>query len=236
MINQLEVDAKDGYVSNMGNYHKDLSGQKFGRWTVLKFDSVIGGHSRWICRCDCGVSRDVKAAALRSKESQSCGCLAKEIASLLSLTHGEARHGKETVEFNTWSSMIGRCSNSNHKQFYQYGGRGISVCKRWADSYQNFLSDMGRRPSSKHSIDRFPNNNGNYEPGNCRWATSREQNANTRSNRFLTALGKTQIMIEWERETGIGEATIRARLKRGWSSDMAVSIPANSFQPLTTRR
>jgi len=124
--------------------------------------------------------------------------------------------------------MIQRCTNPDFPEYEHYGGRGITVCERWHD-FANFLADMGERPSSKYSIDRFPDNNGNYEAENCRWATSREQGRNKRTNRIIEAFGRKQLLCEWAEETGLSPTLITARMGRlGWSIERALSTPANT--------
>ncbi len=200
---------------------KDLSGKAFGRWMVIQMHGVRNTQSTWLCRCSCGMTKVVLGGLLRSGRSKSCGCLAIEIASKLSLTHGESRHGNESKEFTTWNAMLCRCSNKTHKQWDAYGGRGIFVCDRWKKSFENFLADMGRRPE-KHSLDRI-NNDGPYSPENCRWATRSQQCGNTRRNKKLTAFGQTKNLIDWARDTGIKENTITERIRRGWSVEKALS-------------
>lgn len=156
----------------------DLTGQKFGRLTVLKF-SHTDGHRFSSCLCDCGETKTVRNSGLLSGNTRSCGCLQLEIAAAnikkLKTTHGMT----ETVEYYTWGSMKDRCYNKKNKAFRYYGGRGIKVCKRWISSFENFFADMGLRPSPKHSIDRI-NNNENYSPKNCKWSTMTEQVSNRR--------------------------------------------------------
>ncbi len=123
--------------------------------------------------------------------------------------------------------MLGRCKNPNDNVFHHYGGRGIRVCAEWSTSYEAFLRDMGRRPSSGHSLDRI-DVNGNYEPGNCRWATKTEQMRNTRDNHLLTHAGTTATLSEWSERTGINSHTLHTRVSRGWSAADALTRPVDS--------
>lgn len=162
---------------------KDATGRRFGRLTVLgeaeKYVSPSGKEMRRVkLRCDCGNESIAALHSLKSGYAASCGCYRTELA-IGSARHGEARKGRPTREYRTWCNMIGRCENPNVDRYPHYGGRGISVCKKWRESFEAFLADMGRKPSPDHSIDR-KNVNGNYEPGNCRWATDSEQQQNKR--------------------------------------------------------
>ena len=142
--------------------------RRFGKLLVRKY---FRQKTKWLCLCDCGVEIYVTSGNLREGKTKSCGCLQPH--------HGHApRNGKTSPTYVSWYCMIQRCTNKNLVQFDDYGGRGIAVCARWKD-FRNFLADMGDRPAGK-SLDRFPNNDGNYEPNNCRWATSSEQNKNRR--------------------------------------------------------
>ena len=157
----------------------DLTGQRFGRLTVLHRDgSTSCRHAAWKCQCDCGEVRTICGKHLRSGNTKSCGCLNRELLSEgLATTHGMTRHGREAGVYGSWRSMRERCQNSNATHYAYYGGRGVTVCERW-ESFENFLADMGPRPEGL-SLDRI-NNEGNYEPGNCRWATRKQQAHNRR--------------------------------------------------------
>jgi hypothetical protein len=157
----------------------------FGRLTVVMLLAIevnyLGKRSRvWLCRCVCGNLTSVQSRYLNSGNTKSCGCL--DLDRKKKIVHGES-NSRMTLEYRAWISMKGRCYNKNHHKYPDYGGRGIRVCARWRTSYENFLEDMGRKPSRNHSLDRFPNNDGNYEPSNCRWATPKQQRANQRPRR-----------------------------------------------------
>lgn len=194
-------------------------GQRFGRLVTIAEAARKGIDRAWSCVCDCGASLDIRAGALRTGNTRSCGCLRREQLGDRARTHGQSG----TPTYVTWTSMITRCTNPRVRIWPYYGGRGIAVCDRWR-SFEAFLEDMGERPSLGHSIDRI-DPNGHYEPGNCRWATDREQASNRRprrTSRMLTAFGKTQTLAAWARETGLGRVTITQRLKRGWSIERAL--------------
>lgn len=156
----------------------DITGQRFGQLIAIKPIKQIDRKWHWLCRCRCGVKRIVQGKKLRSGHTQSCGCLKKRGNNLV---HGESRKGHETREYKTWKSMRDRCQNSSRADFKYYGARGIKICKRWLQ-YENFLADMGRRPAKGYSIERI-NNEGNYTPSNCKWATHVEQMNNTSRTR-----------------------------------------------------
>jgi hypothetical protein len=140
----------------------------------------------------------------------------------MKLSHGESR-GKTTREYNTWNGMRARCLTPTSARYADYGGRGITVCQRWM-VYENFLADMGRKPTPDHSLDRIDNDKG-YEPGNCRWATRKEQCRNRRSGRLLTLRGETLTVAEWAERSGVDERRVRDRLGDGWDADEAVFTP-----------
>jgi len=134
--------------------------------------------------------------------------------------HGKAGHG--IPEYEAWKSMIQRCHNPTHKAFARYGGRGIVVCAEWRRNFVAFLDHVGCRPSDRYTLDRFPDNNGNYEPGNVRWATRTQQACNTRSNRIIEWRGRRLCVAQWERELGLSENTLYMRLRAGMSLERAM--------------
>lgn len=159
----------------------NLAGQIFSRLTVLaQGPRYANGHARWFCLCACGKTTLVEAGNLRSGRQRSCGCLNDELRGKARTTHGHTTnqfYNRQSPEYNTWQLMKSRCYYPKSNRYYRYGARGITVCRRWLDSFANFLADMGPKPSPRHSIDRI-NNDGNYEPTNCRWATTAEQRRN----------------------------------------------------------
>jgi len=138
------------------------------------------------------------------------------------LKHGHCAFGKRTKEWRCWANMRARCNDPADAYYHNYGGRGIKVCERWMNSYPIFLEDMGYAPTLKHTLDRV-NNDGNYEPGNCRWATRSEQMRNTRRSHYIEFNGETKTLVEWQDKTGINYFTILYRLKSGWSMDRALT-------------
>jgi hypothetical protein len=222
-----------------GDHYKTLalSGQVFGRWTVMERSIARNGkHYSWTCRCECGVVKDVLATGLTSGTSKSCGCLRVELIGEYKTKHGAAKRGKVTPEFATWNSMMGRCDGDHEN----YGGRGIYVCPRW-QTFQNFAEDMPPRPSRDYSIDRINNATGSYTcgkcddciaksaPMNCRWATRAQQTRNKRSNVMITYRGETMPLCDWATRLGMDETLLRSRIKDGWGMDRAVTTPKGPY-------
>lgn len=180
---------------------------------------------KWICRCDCGAVKKVCASSIRGRRVASCGCLLKEKARermvARSLTHGMS----SSPEHSIWAAMKSRCHNPKSGGYRNYGGRGIAVCERWINSFENFYSDVGPRPSSNHSIERIDNSR-NYEPGNVRWATAKEQARNRRSSAILTFNGISATIAEWSEKTGLTQLQISHRLRlANWSIDRILTTP-----------
>jgi hypothetical protein len=201
----------------------DHVGETFGRLTVLeRAEDGPWGNDRWRCLCSCGAATTVTGNNLRKQETRSCGCLSADSASKRLTTHGHTRGGRMPTTYRTWATMRSRCGNPNAKNYGRYGGRGIKVCERWS-SFENFLEDMGERPEGT-SLDRIEND-GNYDPGNCRWATRKEQQRNTRRNRLVTFDGQTRCLSAWSEMLGLSRSTLHARLRLGWSVSDAFVIP-----------
>lgn len=189
-----------------------LEGQKFGKWTVIKFSETSSRFSLWECICECGTKKIVSGTTLVNGLSKSCGCYRVENAKNLFTTHGETVGGN-TREFEIWCSMKDRCDNENYHRFHDYGGRGIKVCERWKDSFTNFLEDMGRRPSDDHSIERI-DNNGNYEPSNCIWGTTKIQARNHRRNVYFEHNGERMILTDWANKLEVHQRTLSRYSKK----------------------
>lgn len=194
----------------------------FVRWTVVaRAENTPGGQSRWLCRCLCGREKVVTGSVLTRGKSTSCGCLKREANIARSTKHGHATDGISPT-YHSWSGMINRCTHPTHKNYNRYGGRGISVCERWM-TFSNFLADMGEKPAGT-SIER-ERNSGNYEPGNCVWASPTTQARNRTSNRLLTFAEQTKTIAGWAEELALPYSTLEYRLRAGWSDQEAIETP-----------
>lgn len=207
---------------------KDMTGMTFGRLTVMALCATLAESvgARWTCFCLCGTTTVVLGQSLRNGATKSCGCLrgdvARATAPIKTSTHGHARTSGHSPEYSRWRSMIRRCENPNQADYPRYGGRGISVWPEWRTDFTAFFLHLGPLPSPKHTLDRFPDQNGNYEPGNVRWATQTEQQNNRRNNRMVTAFGRTMTLAQWAAETGVTASRLWKRLDRGVHPDIAV--------------
>jgi hypothetical protein len=203
---------------------KDITGQRFGRLAAL---GPVGkdrwGCLLWLCRCDCGNLTTAVTSNLISANTRSCGCLVQEGVYAYSRTHGKTK----TPTHYLWTNIKTRCLNPNYKQFNDYGGRGITLCAAWIDdfaAFHDYVSSLPHFGEKGYSLDRI-DNDGNYEPGNLRWATQSEQTRNTRRNRLLTIGDKTLTLVEWAEISGLPYHSILSRLNRGWTPHDAVSKP-----------
>lgn len=214
----------------MGRQRTNLLNQRFGELLVIEeapdYIQPNGKKiTRWLCQCDCGNQTIVRSNNLKGGRTKSCGHQNEKHSH-----SAAANDGKNTPTYNSWLAMKTRCYNSNAANYHNYGGRGIVVCDRWLNSFNAFLADMGECPEGM-SIDRI-DNDGNYQPSNCKWSTKREQDNNRRTNRNITLQGRTQTMTQWCRELNLNKDTIKRRLYRGWSEVDALTIPINSqFRP-----
>lgn len=196
-------------------------GDKFNRWTLVEFLASKNGRRFGVCECACGTRRKLQLENVWNGRSKSCGCLKPEANSKAHKTHGFAganfRHVKS--EYRIWALMLQRCKNPNNPAYDRYGGSGISVCERW-HKFENFLADMGRRPEGR-SLDRV-DGRGNYEPGNCRWATDLEQGRNRKNVRRITFNGETLCLSEWAERLGMNRTSLRERLAK-WPIEKALT-------------
>jgi hypothetical protein len=207
---------------------KNLTGKTFGRLKVVKYLGRCygsnGGFSNfWLANCSCGEKDVVVETSHFGKDTNSCGCLREDKLREKSFIHGHASHDNRTPTYKTWCKMRRRCFDPHNKDFKHYGERGITVCDSWGQ-FKTFLNDMGERLPHM-TLDRI-DNNGNYEKNNCRWATRKEQNRNTRSNRIITYNGRDQPMVAWAEEYGIASSTLRTRIVDAkWSIKKALTTP-----------
>lgn len=210
-----------GYTGN----RIDIIGRRFGQLTVERLaphDSRYN-DSMWACRCDCGAECVARGSKLRQGKKRSCGrkgCYSKLIINEVA-----------AEELKIWQSMQNRCYNKRDSGYRLYGKRGIKMCPQWKNNFAQFISDMRPRPSSKHSVDRYPNNDGNYEPGNCRWATQKEQMRNTRKTVFVEFDGQRQPLVALAEQFGLTRRMVFRRLERGWSLEDALLTPSTKGKP-----
>lgn len=181
-------------------------GERFGMVLIVDIATRRRGVARVVGRCDCGTQKEFFLGNLKRGLTRSCGCR--------HTTHGQSY----SSEYKAWINMIARCYKPTDQSFSKYGGRGITVCERWRDSFDAFFADMGRKPSPGLSIER-KDNNGPYSPDNCKWATWREQGNNRRTSRLVTIHGQTKTMTQWSRESGLSHQVIDDRIRRGWPEE-----------------
>lgn len=203
----------------------DVTGLRSGLLVPLRRASP----TKWLCRCDCGNEKEINEHSIRYCQVLSCGCIrdaAARVNGRKVQTHGHASgdYKKRPAEYRAWHGMKIRCSRANVRNYKDYGGRGITVCDEWANSFEAFLRDMGPKPvgAGRYTLERKDNSKG-YMPGNCVWATYHAQARNRRSNHKLTYNGKTQTITEWALEVGMSKITLRWRVKQGWPLERALT-------------
>jgi hypothetical protein len=204
------------------------AGAIFGEWTTRS--DVIGYTDSVDCECSCGLKKQLKFRTLQSGNSYYCGKYSRHPERQTNATtHGESGHRelgiKETKEYGAWKHIKARCLNPKCRQYRYYGGAGVTICERWRDSPETFIKDVGRAPSPRHSIDRYPNPHGNYEPSNVRWATPDEQSRNKRNNLWIEFRGERRLVVDVSRQLGLDPVTVRFRLRRGASVEEALRLP-----------
>lgn len=202
----------------------------FSRWTIIDVaDDYVAPNGvthrkRWMCRCACGTEKIVDDRTLQKGLSKSCGCLRREVAIEKATVHGHATGKGPSPEYVSWSRMVSRCDDPKNNEYHRYGAQGIAVCERWR-KFENFLSDMGARPKGM-SIDRWPDKNGGYEPRNCRWATSKQQARNVRTNRLVEYRGKQMPLAEACELAGLNYKAVHCRINSlGWAVNRALNTP-----------
>lgn len=201
---------------------KDLTGQRFGKLVVQEFAGKQGNFAMWKCQCDCGKEHMARGANLLSGQIKSCGCGARQNG----LKHGDSK----TRLYRIWYGIIRRTEDSSRKEYKDYGARGVRMCKEWRESYESFRAwALSNGYNDTLSIDRIASD-GNYEPGNCRWATKSDQENNKRSTHLLSIDGVSKTPAEWSKISGIPASRIRRRKAKGWDDRRAV------FEPLDVKR
>lgn len=206
---------------------EDLTGQRFGRLTAIRYAGKSAGkQTLWECRCDCGNTTIVQQQNLKNGHTKSCGCYSVELCTERTKTHGES----STRLYTIWHDMISRCYSEKHHSYCNYGGRGISVCDEWKSDFLNFKKWAIENGYEKNlSIDRI-DTNGNYCPGNCRWATNRTQANNTRRNLYYTVNGEKDTLSNICRKNNLPYVTISSRVRNGWSIEKAISTPIKGMK------
>lgn len=196
----------------IGPWTENITGQKFGKLTAVRFAYVMpSGHAVWEFKCECGKYKRSLIANIKRNLMASCGCASKElkVARLI-----KSKSLRKDAIWRIYKGVIARCTNPNRHNYKDYGGRGIYVCKRWLDSFDNFVSDLGPRPDG-YSLDRI-DNDGPYSPENCRWASAKEQQNNRRCTKFIEHEGRKMTLTDWANHANVSIAALRYRIKQGW--------------------
>lgn len=210
--------------------YKDLTEQKFGRLKVVKENGRTKyGNVLWLCKCECGNETSVTTSSLNSGGTKSCGCLWKERVSQSTTKrntkHGFLKYGETAPRlYNIWNKMRGRCMNELNKDYEYYGGRGISICDEWQEYINFYYWAMNNGYDDDLTIDRIDNDE-DYSPENCRWATRKQQSNNKSDNHLINFDGETKTIAQWARSLGVKSSLIRSRIHRGWSEKEALTTP-----------
>ena len=208
--------ALDISKSALGSRLINLTGERFGRLVVTGLARREGKHTFWTCQCECGATTECRSNSLRRGRVKSCGCLK-------SVTRPGLRHGmSHTPTHRSWLAMRARCTDPAVDAYPHYGGRGITVCDRWMGSFEEFLEDMGMRPDGT-TIERI-DSDGNYAPGNCRWATKTEQIRNRRNTRLVRVNGTEVTLAEACVTAGLPYTLVHTRMRRGWTAERALAV------------
>jgi hypothetical protein len=194
----------------------DLTGQSYGRWTVVSY----AGNKGWVCRCECGTEKRVNADNLKAGKTRSCGCLAIELSRATFMKHGNAKTRHVTPEYRAWQGMKDRCLNPRNIAYDRYGGRGIAIFNGWLNDFPAFHAHVGDRPGEGYSLDRIKVNDG-YVPGNVRWATGAEQNRNRRNVGMVGDVDTVTARLA----SGVSNTTYHRRMRSGWTREDAATTP-----------
>ena len=202
-----------------------LKGKTFNYLTVICYHQTLKNKhgiqsAIWKCRCKCGNITLVSSTNIKGGHIKSCGCFQRESVGKINRTHGRSR----TPEYRIWTQMKSRCYNPNTTDYKYYGGKGIKVCDKWVNSFESFFMDMGKRPSLLHTIDRIENNT-DYTPENCKWATRKTQTRNRSNTKTLTYKGETKPMAAWAEILGLNYTTVQSRVARGWDVNDIIETP-----------
>lgn len=215
---------------------RDLTGQRFG-WLVALRAERKDGRLEWRCQCDCGETSVVDCTRLLKGITKSCGCqrLVFSPERIKAMGDRARTHGcRKTRTYKCWQSMKERCLCDGRRDYLTYKGAGVTICERWLNSFENFLADMGHAPDGQ-SLDRFPDTRGNYEPGNCRWATATQQQRNKTDNLLLTAFGETKCAAEWleDERCQANWTALYKRVEIGWDHERAITQPMKKMSNRT---
>lgn len=196
----------------------EMVGQKFNRLTVMLDVGYSHGQQSYLCECECGNKLVTAGQRLRNGQTKSCGCLARETSKANNYKHGKAG----TAIYRTWSNIKNRCRNKNHRNYKDYGGRGVDICDEWFNSFEQFYKDVGDIPEGM-SLDRIDNNKG-YSKSNCRWATKAEQSKNRRNTINLEYMDKKMCLKDWARELNKPYSSMKMYIKNGLSIEQIIGV------------